>query len=88
MYPSNCIGIQKLLRYWLEQSQKKLTKEDTIKIILSGDYKPPNAQNTLNINYSLTEVGTSFLGTTPGPVGPEPLIFRKAEDANRLDQRD
>ena len=73
--------VYKTVTLLVRAESEKVNEGDTIKIILSGDYKPPNAQNTLNINYSLTEVGTSFLGTTPGPVGPVPLIFTKAEDA-------
>ena len=59
---------------------------DSIKFILSGDYKPPNDENVLNVNYTLTEEGsTDFLGTTPkGDVGPIPLVFEEPAEGTAL----
>ena len=56
---------------------------DSIKFILSGDYKPPNDENVLNVNYTMTEDGTAnFLNVGfKGTIGPTRLVFTKPEGA-------
>ena len=65
-------------------TQAEVNEGDSLNFIVTADFKPPNAQNSLNVKYSLTEPTSNFRHGTisTGSQPPVDLIFSKADDTS------